>query len=369
MRILSIINQKGGCGKTTTAINLSACLALSGKKTLLVDLDPQAHATLGLNGSAKKTEMDLRSAMLKISEEHVEISRLKVPIQDHLDIIPATLSLAALEQELSAAVHKESRLRDLLRQGRQSYEYILIDAPPNLGMLTINALTASSEVLIPVETSMFSLHGLRRLFQVIDLVQERTHIDHRIHILLTIYAPGTRLSREILSELQEHFKDRLLKTRIRQNVHLKEAASYGLPVARYQKNSHGSWDYTALAEEIVAIEGQMNTFCEKELKDRKPEAEIIEAHEVPRIRQDVVFMMEAPQARSVYVVGEFNRWQVGPTAVLEKDERGVWKRKVQLPPGSYQYKFYVDGEWLVDPRNPFQIVTENGVVNSMVKVK
>ncbi len=370
MRILSVINQKGGCGKTTTAINLSACLALSGRKVLLVDMDPQAHATLGLNAAKQKPEVDLRTAMLKIPEESIRLARCRVPVQTHLDMIPSSLALAALEQELSAADQRENRLRMLLAQGGNAYNYVLIDAPPNLGILTINALAASSEVLIPVETSMFSLHGLRRLFQVIDLVQERVQVNLTMHILLTMYNPRTRLAKEINAELEERFKDRLLRTKIRQNIHLKEAASFGLPVAMFEKNCLGCWDYQSLAEEILAMEKQLLA------SNETSEVQVVEqaVHHEPQLSdedgyREIVFHMEAPHAKNVYVVGEFNKWHIGPTAILERDHQGVWKKRFRLPPGTYQYKFYVDGQWVLDPNNPFHIVTENGLVNSLVKIK
>jgi len=369
MRVISVMNQKGGCGKTTTAINLSACLAMSGRRVLLVDIDPQAHATLGLNASKQKPEVDLRTAMLKANEEPIRLQRLKVAVQANLDMIPSSVSLAALEQELSNAEQRESRLRMLLAQGGDSYDYVLIDCPPNLGILTINALTSSAEVLIPVETSMFSLHGLRRLFQVIELVQERAQVRPMIHILLTIYNPRTRLAREILCELQERFKDRLLRTKIRQNIHLKEAASYGLPVVLFEKNCLGCWDYQSLAQEILAMEQQVLA-TEKKHEPRAVTLPPLEQQGPAQGDQkEIHFQMVAPHARTVYLVGEFNRWQIDQSAVLERDEQGVWKKSLRLPPGTYQYKFFVDGQWVVDPHNPFQIVTETGVVNSLVKVR
>ncbi len=371
MRVLSVVNQKGGCGKTTTAINLSAWLALMKKNVLLVDMDPQGHATAGLNATAKTAPRDLRSALLNFYEEAVPLSQLTVSVEPRFDLIPSLLSLVALEQELTTAPNRERRLKDLLERGEGNYDYIIIDSPPNLGLLTINALTACREILIPVDTGTFALHGLRRLFHVVDLVQERMAKTHKIHILLTLYDHRVRLARTIEAELEEHFLENLLKSRIRSNIHLKEAASYGLSILDHMRNSLGAWDYRDLAEEILAQES-----LEVEKQDEAVVAEP-PVMEEPRIEgerpreefSDVIFQMLAPDAREVFVVGEFNNWQQDARVYLEKDERGVWTRRIPLTPGNYQYKYNIDGEWVVDPDNPLRIVNENGVINSLIKVK
>ena len=162
------------------------------------------------------------------------------------------LSLVALEQELIGATDRERRLKDLLDRGGSAYDYILIDSPPNLGVLTINALAASHEVMIPVDTGTFSLHGMRRIFQVVDLIEERMGKPPDVSILMTFYDRRVRLARTIEWQLEEHFPEQVLKTRIRTNIHLKEAASYGMPVVQYRPNSIGSWDYQDLTEELLA---------------------------------------------------------------------------------------------------------------------
>ena len=369
MRVLSVINQKGGCGKTTTAINLSACLATRGKKVLLVDMDPQGHAAAGLNATDVAVHRDLRNALLNLYDEPVQLSEIVTPVDACLDLVPSMLSLVALEQELSGASDRERRLGDLLDRGGSVYDYILIDSPPNLGVLTINALAASREVLIPVDTGTFSLHGMRRIFQVVDLIEERMGRPPRVSILMTFYDRRVRLARTIEWQLEEHFPEQVLKTRIRTNIHLKEAASYGLPIIKYRPNSLGAWDYQDLAEELLADERRVLA----EESDRLS-AETAPAREPPPIDRDaglrdVFFCMSAPGARRVYVAGEFNNWRLDASASLDRDAQGVWRRKVPLPPGRYQYKYYVDGQWVVDPENPLRIVTESGIVNSLIKVK
>jgi chromosome partitioning protein len=372
MRILSVVNQKGGCGKTTTTVNLSASLATLGKNVLVVDMDPQGHATVGLNATLLAPRGDLRSALLNVYDEGVDPSPLRVCLGERLDMVPSVLSLVALEQELSSAPNRERRLRDLLERESGPYDYVLIDSPPNLGLLTVNALAAGREVLIPVDTGMFSLHGLRRLFHVMDLIRERTGLELKAHILLTFFDRRLRLAKTILQELEEHFSQSLLQTKVRSNAHLKEAASYGLPLIRHRPSSRGAWDYMELAEEIVSQEAAMA------LHGQGPGASVSAAAgqepdphpETPQAPAcEVTFRMAAPDARKVFLAGEFNDWRLEPLTSLEGERDGVWVRRVSLAPGNYQYKYFIDGQWVVDPDNPLRIVNEQGNVNSLLKVK
>jgi chromosome partitioning protein len=369
MRILGIVNQKGGCGKTTTAINLGACLAERGKRILLVDMDPQGHATAGLNAQNLSVEVDLRSALLKLYEEPISLAQTAALLEPNLHVVPSLISLVALEQELAGAMDRDRRLRDLIERGRTSYDYILIDSPPNLGILTVNVLGASQEIVIPVDTGMFSVYGLRRLFQVIELVQERMGLTPSVRILLTLYDPRVRLAKTILAEMEEHFPEKLLQTRIRSNIHLKEAQSYGLPILRHRPNSLGCWDYEALAEEVIAEESQMAQIESREIPlepsfRRAPAEPYAETGS-----REILFHMIAPEAGSVDVVGEFNNWKadIGPS--LRKGEDGVWRGRARLNPGNYQYKYLIDGKWVLDSGNPLRVVTESGVVNSLIQVK
>jgi chromosome partitioning protein len=373
MRILGVVNQKGGCGKTTTAINLAACLARQERRVLLVDMDPQGHATAALNATHLPVQRDLRSALLNFYDEPVPLSQMTVSPAPDLYLIPSLLSLVALEQELSNAANREKRLKGLLeRGGAEQYDYVIIDSPPNLGILTVNTLTASRELVVPVDTGMFALHGLRRLFHVVDLIQERTGTVLEPHILLTLYDQRVRLARTILAELEAHFSGQVLKAKIRSNIHLKEAASYGLPIIRHMPNSIGAWDYQELAQEILSQEVAPVVSAESTEEAEATGAAIEPQPEVDRgegLTSEVIFSMSAPAAREVHVSGEFNNWQLGELTALERDECGVWKRRLQLTPGNYQYKYYVDGQWVVDPENPLRIVNEDGQVNSLLKVK
>lgn len=371
MRILGVVNQKGGCGKTTTAINLASWLAERGRKVLLVDVDPQGHATSGLNAQDLSPEVDLRRALLNLYEEPFALSQLAVPMADGLSLVPSLLSLVALEQELANAADKDRRLRDLIARGGSAYDYILIDSPPNLGILTVNVLTASREILTPVDTGMFSLHGLRRLFQVIELVRDRLGLKPVVRILLTMYDRRLRLSKTVLGRVEEQYPGCLLETKIRMSVHLKEAPSFGLPILRHRPNSLGCWDYEALAEEILSLEEEMAALeAAGAFQESRPVRDAEEARpEAEEMFREVTFHIPAPQARSVALVGEFNRWQHEKALRLERGEDGVWRGRLSVPPGSYQYKYLVDGQWVLDPENPLRVVTDNGIVNSLIRVK
>ena len=270
MRVISVINQKGGCGKTTTAINLSACLAMKKYNTLVVDMDPQSHCTTGLNAAGEQAKMDLRRALGSIEEDGVDIAQLIIPIHENLKMIPSLVSLAALEQELSGAANREGRLKDLLLQAEDAFDFVLIDSPPNLGILTINALVASTEVMIPVDSSIFSVRSLRRLLQVIEVVKKQANINPQVHILPTMLDTRTRMARTILDILEERYSDQLLKTVIRQSIHLKEAAGYGLPITKCLKRSLGYQDYHALTEEVLGRAESYEVIAEPEQEEISP---------------------------------------------------------------------------------------------------
>ena len=251
MRTIAIINQKGGCGKTTTAINMAACLAGLDRRVLLIDLDPQGHASLGLN---LKPE-NLSKGMMEVLTQGTYLEDVICEaVSPNLDLAPANITLSAVEPLLSKALQREKRLLTAIRTLKRRYDYIIIDSPPSLGLLTFNALRASAEAIVPVETSFFSLHGLAKLSEIVDVVVRHTGHQVAVRALATMVNYRTRFGQEIVAEIQRHFEGRFFKTMIRNNVRLREAASHGKPIIEYEPRANGALDYTALASEVIALE-------------------------------------------------------------------------------------------------------------------
>lgn len=248
-KIISLINQKGGVGKTTTAINISTYLADFGKKVLLVDLDPQGNASSGLGVDVRNLKKGLYNALVNI--DHPKNVIMHVNEAGH-DLMPSSQDLAGAGIELVHFENREFKLYDVLRQVRNDYDYIIIDSPPSLGLLTINGLVASDEVLIPVQTEYYALEGLSQLLDTIDLV--RRHLQPRLEIggaILTMYDKRNRLSRQVVKEMREHFPGHVFESLIPRSVRLAEAPSFGKSILHFDSFSKGARSYKSLAKEIV----------------------------------------------------------------------------------------------------------------------
>lgn len=250
-KIISLVNQKGGVGKTTTSINLSAYLAQSNKRVLLVDFDPQANASSGLGIEYRSLEQGIYEAI--ISSVKAEDIILKTKLRN-LDIAPASASLAGAGIELINIEDREFRLALLLKELRAKYDFIIIDGPPSLGLLTINSLVASDSVLIPVQSEYYALEGLGQLLDTINLIKENLKPSLEIlGVLLTLYDRRNNLSAAVLSDLEKFFPGRVFKTLIPRNVKLAEAPSFGKSILEYSPNSQGALAYQDLAKELLAI--------------------------------------------------------------------------------------------------------------------
>jgi len=254
MRIIAVANQKGGCGKTTTAISLSASLSSRGKRVLLIDCDPQAHATMGLDNDPAFLEQSLFHVLTLNAERVLGLDDILIPIRENFDLAPSSVVLSAVEQELAGAQGREKRLLEAIAGLRKPYDYVLIDCPPSIGLLCINALRASREAIIPIDMSLFSLRGVAKLMEIILLFKEK--LGHEIHprALVTMFDFRTRYSRQVLEKVKERFGSGVFETAIRYNIRLRETVDYGVPIGDYDRSSLGFRDYDRLAEEVLGCE-------------------------------------------------------------------------------------------------------------------
>lgn len=247
-RIIATINQKGGSGKTTTTVNLGGYLASFNKKVLILDLDPQANSTIHLGLKPHEIEKNIYDVMT----EGVGIDNVirKTEIKN-LQISPANINLSGVEIELAGIVGREMVLKDALDRIEETYDYIIIDCPPSLSLLTINALTVAKEIIIPVQTEFFALEGMGKLINTVEIVKQRLNRELKITgILPTMFDTRTNLSKEVIEKIKEHFGEKVYKTKIRKNIKLAEASSHGKPILTYDPKSSGAEDYKSFSKEV-----------------------------------------------------------------------------------------------------------------------
>jgi len=358
MRTIAVVNQKGGCGKTTTVVNLAGCLAADGARVLVVDLDPQAHATLGLGCDPEAVDESLYEVLAEPGNES-SIDRVVVQTESGVELAPSGIALSALEQKLSAErpETRTARLAASLSGLTRSYDYVLVDCPPNVGLLTFNALRAASELIVPLETSYYAIHGVQKLLETIGLLAERIGHAGHVRILPTLYDGRTRYARETLGEIRALFGDLCFDTVVRANVKLREAARRGLPVSRFAPQSNGAADYASLALEVAATPPlEMPAPAETAMAD-------------PR-QIEVCFRDRG--AHDVRIAGDFNGWVPDKgvrSMIASEGQTRVWTKILALPPGRYQYRYVVDGEWREDPENPNAVPGPAGVRNSVLVVR
>lgn len=364
MRAIAIVNQKGGCGKSTTAINLSAFLARDDRRVLLVDLDPQGHSTLGVQREIVEPGRTIADVLLHT----VTLREAAFRVRPGLELIPADILLAGVPEALAGVPGREDRLAEALADTRHTYDYVIVDCPPSVGVLTFNALKACSEAIIPMDPSFFSLHGIAKLLETIDLVAVKSGHEITARALVTLYTGRSAFVRAVVDELRKHLGGETYETVIRFSVKLAEAASHGVPIVDYSPRCAGFEDYQALAREV---------------RDQEPAATAaasagagangahhpapIDRGVAPLRREDgVIFSVEAPLARCVQLAGDFNGWQV---AGSEMEHSGpVWWKVLPLSPGRYHYRYVVDGRWQADPANPEAEVSPYGDFNSVITV-
>jgi chromosome partitioning protein len=372
MKIIAVANQKGGCGKTTTAINLAACLGKKEQRVLLLDLDPQGHSSLGF-GVFNEDARDLYDVLTgEIGLEDIILSNVFTGV----DVVPATKMLIAAEHLPVRSEERDIQLEKHLAPIRERYDYVVIDCPPSMGLLCFNALTAADLVLIPIEMSLFGMHGIDRMYEIIRELRERHGRKIPIRVLPTLVDSRTRLCRQFLHEVGERFADDVLSVMVQFTVRLKEAVRQGVPIIAYDPTSTVAVQYERLANELMSM-----------LQDPVTAAEEIESETLSRLtamkrvfedarsrlaghgaRQKVVLRFYDFAGRDVKLAGSFNDWRPDQD-VVTRTENGIVEKTIMLMPGAYQYRLIVDGIWQEDPSNPEQVPNYSGGFNSVLQVE
>jgi chromosome partitioning protein len=423
MRSIAIANQKGGCGKTTVSINLAACLAREGQRVLLLDMDPQGHCALGLAVPEEQIELSVADVILDSPNgESTDPPRIIWQITANFDLAPSRTNLYQAEAHLFGKPDAKLRLAKAMAKVSDRYDFAIFDCPPNVGILTSNALYAAGEVIVPVDTGYFSLHGLSKQMESIEQMQQESGRDLEVRILPNLYDVRTKLAREILAEIRRKFESATMDTFINFNTKLKEGASFGQPITEYDPNSMGCRDFTRLARELIAAGGPESvpvTILEQaddiaasaerllattttlmenmkktaEMAEIEPPSELLPAvpgrpireqadpatHEeierkiekilgVQILHEGVRFALRAPDARQVQLAGDFNNWSPDATPLRTGDGDGIFEAMLPLTPGRYRYRVVIDGQWQHDPHNDYVESNPYGELNSVVEV-
>jgi len=420
MRTIAIINQKGGCGKTTVAINLASALASRGSRTLLVDMDPQSHCAVGLAVPEEQIEQSIFDVLTAhVRGEGLRLSEILWQISDNFELAPGSIDMATFDQHVNGTAERENILRDVLAKVNKEYDYVIVDCPPAVGLLTFNAIRASTDVVVPVEMGYFSLHGLSKQLETLTVLCKQCPQQINVMVLASMYDIRTKMGREILGEVRKHFSGKMFKTVVNFNTKLKEAASLGQPISEYDPACRGHRDFQNLADELIGtdtmthraelvsnLQAKLNAIsasadellatvkpaapmaepvavAQTGMEKVQPRQEIVEIAEKPKkdmgakiaefygVRQQddsVMFVTLYPKATQVQLAGDFNNWQPDKSMLQKVGENGVWQIKLPLSSGRYRYRLVVDGVWQQDPYNETTELNPYGEYNSIIEV-
>ncbi len=426
MRTIAIINQKGGCGKTTTAINLAAVMAEQGLRTLLIDMDPQSHCALGLAVPEAQIERSISDLMRAGLDGTIGFSDIVWQIARNLDLAPSTMALAGIEAELSLQPDKDRRLLHVLSTVRDHYDFCIIDCPPSIGLLTFNALRAADEVIVPVETGYFAMQGSIKQEATIEMLARRAGHHVRFKALATMYDVRTKLAREILTELRRQFGEKLLPVVVHFNSKLKEAASFGQAITEYDPGSRGYQDFEKLVAWLMANPPEKPVAVEEEeapvqaspalsraaelveraralsartaqlaaklstdhdvVRERRIDAAVA-VEEPPVVRpahlaeklakvygvrptsQGLLFVQPVNGSHQLCIAGDFNNWNPAATPLRQDENLSIWQACISVPPGRYRYRLVVDGQWVQDPYNSYVESNPFGELNNVVEIE
>lgn len=359
MKIISCANQKGGCGKTITSVSLAGALAASGKKVLFIDIDPQAHASTAFGISVPdptKTTYTLFNSF--VTNENIDLRTLMYQRYTNLTVVPSHMSLSTMELKMSGLKDGTMALNKVLKnQIFNEFDHIIIDTPPNLGFLTMNAFHASHRVISPIDVSLFSMRGVEHVKEILAVSKSMGVETPRLHFLITIYDGRSKFAKNFLAKAQATFGIDLLKTTIRNNIKLREAADAGMVIYEYDPKSNGAKDYLSLARELIPYLGAGFVSLRKNIKGERGAT-----------KKKVTFKLTSPEAKEVNLVGNFNGWAIDNHSAMKKLETGEWIKTLRLPEGKYVYKFVVDGKWIEDPNNKEAEINEFGGKNSRLLV-
>ena len=360
-RSIAIVNPKGGSGKTTTAVNLAACLSRRDYRILLLDFDPQGHSALALGFNPSLVERCLSDVLTHHQDVRLSVQQARLEIDTNLDLIPAGEELNELVAEWNSLPTGMTHLHNMLQKIFVGYDGIIMDCPSNLGPLTRCLLRSAAELLVPLEAARFSLHSVQRLLQEVQQIGRDGAGGPVLYGIVSNFDNRSAFARMMIDEQREAFPGILLRTAIGVSSKVREAAYCGQPVVQYAPHCRVAKQFWALTDEIIDQGSRLDRLM---LQEAVPHRAI----DRPEWEEVVRFRVHAPRANRVCVAGSFNQWCPNMLQLEGPDRDGYWHASMALPPGAHLYKVLVDENWMLDPENPLRQSDEMGNVNSIIEI-